>query len=315
MFGGRSVTIVGALVAGAVATPISANAADTVPCALQEAVSLDLVRQDNGFFNIPVQLDDQPMVMGIDTGSTGTSISEATATKLGLPISAAGDSRVFVSNIKIDTSATLKSFGLGRLAITDWPVWIIPNTLLDRGIVGLVGSDSLMSFDIEFDPAHSKFNLFVPNTCTKDAAYWTHGTVAAVPLSFDRASHITLDATLDGRSVTVLLDTGSFNSFMSIDVAEDMFGFRSDDPRLKSIGAQPINGGPATPVYEFPFKSLGLEGFTISNPNIELLPRDLFPRGFRDQSRIVLGMNVLRHLRMYIAYKQRVIYLTDASAQ
>jgi Aspartyl protease len=244
----------------------------------------------------------------------GTEIAEAKAKSLGLEITPVGNSRVFLSDIKLTNSVTLKSFGLGHIAVNDWPVWIMPVTILNKGTTGLIGADTLMGFDVEFDPAHSKLNLFSPNICTKDAAYWTRGAAVAIPIEIDSSTHVTFNATLDGRPITVMLDTGAYNSIMNIDVAEDLFGFGSRDPRLKQSSADNVNGADAA-IYEFPFKSLSLEGLTISNPDIQLLPRDLFPYGFRDQPRVILGMNVLRHLRMYIAYKQHVLYLTDANAQ
>jgi predicted aspartyl protease len=136
-----------------------ANAAETAPCPLKEVGSLDLVLRHNDSYNVPVHLDDQPMVMTIDTGSTGTSITVATAKKLGLDVTPVQDARMFLNDIKINSSVNLKSFGLGDIELDDMPVWVLPDQLVDKGIAGLIGADTLKSFDVEFDPAHSKFNF------------------------------------------------------------------------------------------------------------------------------------------------------------
>ena len=62
--------------------------------------------------------------------------------------------------------------------------------------------------------------------------------------------------------------------------------------------------------YEHTFKSLSLEGLAIGNPTIKVKAVDrviLKPM-------LYIGMDVLRRLHLYLAYKESNLYATSASA-
>lgn len=299
------------LLAAFVASSASqAFAADApTPCPLQEAVSLDMITETDGAITVPAKLNGKPFIMEVDTGSPYTSIKSETAEELGLPLELTLGS-IFMNNVRSNEMANLNSLALGKMEIA-WPVLVTPN-FIRPWQAGLLGQDVIRSFDIEFDYYHSKLNLFLHNTCTTDAAYWTHGSVAVVPFEVNRDSHITVDAILDGKKVTALIDTGSESSSMSIDSAQDIFDIRDNDPRLKSVRQENINGGGVTTISAFPFSTLNFEGVAISNPQIDLIPKKNFDERRAD---VILGANVLRRLRMYIAYSQNKIYLTGAKAK
>jgi hypothetical protein len=100
---------------------------------------------------------------------------------------------------------------------------------------------------------------------------------------------------------------------MSLDDAQDTFAIRDNDSRLKGARQENINGGAATTISTFPFSTLSFQGVTISNPQIDLIPKKNF--GGERHVDVVLGANVLRQLRMYIDYPQNKIYLTGAEAK
>jgi hypothetical protein len=82
-------------------------------------------------------------------------------------------------------------------------------------------------------------------------------------------------------------------------------------------------------VYRHAFKSLSFEGLTISNPSLDIIP-DLqrgqmerppatgtrMPDSSVEQKLpdLLIGMDVLRHLHLYIAYKEQKLYITPESA-
>jgi predicted aspartyl protease len=282
------------------------------PCPLQEIESLDATILPDGMFAIPAHVNDRPVMLGVDPGSIGTYINATTMTALGLEPTLAYNREAFVNNVIVQQTVTLKTLALGKLQITDWPVWVIPDGAVSDGIAGLIGSSDLRSFDVEFDPSHRKLNLFAPNTCTKDAAYWTHGAAAALPFTLDNDGHIVVQAQLDGKPLSVTLDTGATTSFMNEDSAESLFGLRESQLTLDQKVR--VNGGKETLIYRYSFSALDLQGVKILNPAIELMSSSAFGRGFRDSTDMVLGENTLKRLRIYVAYTQGVIYLTDADA-
>jgi len=55
-----------------------------------------------------------------------------------------------------------------------------------------------------------------------------------------------------------------------------------------------------------------LQGVTVNNPKIVLVPRE--SSKFSDM-RALLGITVLRQLHLFIAYHERMIYVTAADAK
>jgi hypothetical protein len=83
---------------------------------------------------------------------------------------------------------------------------------------------------------------------------------------------------------------------------------------MKSIGGVSINGAPITQIYRYPFSTLALQGVTVNNPEIDLVPQSAFFRDGRGPQ-LLLGIGVLRQLHIYVAYDEQVLYVTPAEAQ
>ena len=59
--------------------------------------------------------------------------------------------------------------------------------------------------------------------------------------------------------------------------------------------------------YTYTFKELVISGIRFENVPVRL-------GDFDGQAQVVLGMNEMKHLRLYFAFKEGVIYVTDANA-
>lgn len=295
---------------------VAADESTSKQCQLGRYASLDMLTQPDGQFVVPVTINDRPMQMLVDTGGYSSSISVEVAEQLGVKRNWTPYGGAFLNNVTLDEYAYLDSLQVGPLRSSDrWQVLIIPADINSQSVAGLLGPDFMANYDVEFDFFRGKFNLFRHNTCPGHAVYWTHDAYAAVPMTLDRGFHITVQALLDGKPVTIIIDTGTTNSVMSLDTARELFGWSDNDLRLKSLGSQSINGGAETPQYSFPFASLNFEGIAISNPQIILIPREHYNLGRHHDASIVLGMSVLRQLHMYVAYQEGMLYLTSAEAQ
>src|SRR5205814_5821770 len=122
----------------------------------------------------------------------------------------------YVNNVAIGQYAKLDSIGVGRLQSDGkWVALVVRNEMVPPTIAGLVGTDILKNYDIEFDFYNGKMNFFGHNKCIS-AVYWTKDRFAELAMKFDAASHIVVDAKLDGKPATVILDTGSPTSVMSL---------------------------------------------------------------------------------------------------
>ena len=311
----RSVAAIAVAALAAMVQQASADDGGAAACSPQLVTSLDTETLSNGGIAVPVTLNDTPALFEVDTGSIYTSISEEAAAEQGARPKYTPYLGSFINSVSTNSFATLNSFAVGRLRTPGKrSVVIAPDQILPESISGLLGPDIMREFDVEFDFYRGKLNFFVHKTCP-GAVYWTHDPSDAVPMKIDSGGHIVVDATLDGKPVTILLDTGSPSSLMSMDAAEKLFGFSKDDPRLKYLRNVAMNGGADAPFYNFPFSSLSFGAITVANPKIQLIPQQNFdPRGRSDAS-IILGMSVLRQLHLYVAYDQKMLYLSGAEAQ
>jgi predicted aspartyl protease len=283
-------------------------------CEMKELVSLDADTLPSGAIAIPVAVNGKPAVFEVDTGSVYSSMTVETAEQLGVKLKATQLGGEFMNGVGTNAFAYLDSFAIGLLhSDRRWPLIVAPNQITPADISGLLGPDIMRGYDVEFDFFRGKFNIFAHNTCP-DPVYWTRTGSAIVPMELDSAGHIVVDASLDGKPVRILLDTGSPESVMSLEAARKLFGWSDNDARVRYVRTTPINGGADTPFYAFPFVSLNLEGLVVKNPKIQLIPQVNYDPHDRPDAEIVLGMSVLRHLHLYVAYGEQKLYLTDAEA-
>jgi predicted aspartyl protease len=293
-----------------------ASAADA-PCSLQQLVSLPLDTHPDGEVSVPVSVNGKTVLLTVDTGSIYSSISFSAAKSLGLTLQinpGEPGGFKFANNVPVFFHAQTDVLSLGPASGQGLPLLIVPAHLLEPGAAGLLGPDIMKQFDIEFDFAGGKFNVFAPNACPAAPVYWTRQPFAVVPMKVDNEWHIVVPAQLDGKTVTALVDTGASRTFMNFEAAKALFGFRDNDPNLKTFVAD-INGAP-TRIYRYRFSSLSINGMTISSPGIEMMPESNF--GVANQpgaAQIVLGIGALRQLHLYIGYKAQTLYLTPAEAR
>jgi hypothetical protein len=88
-------------------------------------------------------------------------------------------------------------------------------------------------------------------------------------------------------------------------------------------------GKPGVSIYKHRFKSLDFDGIAVGNLEVTILPdllKDKYQQGpalgtrlgdssqTSDYTDMLIGMNVLRHLHIYIAYKEKKLYITPAGA-
>jgi Aspartyl protease len=141
-----------------------------------------------------------------------------------------------------------------------------------------------------------------------------------------------------------VMDTGSQYTVMNMEVADKLFGLAPSSPGMASLTAS--NGDKSVTLYRHLFDKLTFEGVEVSNLQVYLLPnqvavhdrpRSLFllgppihsptssarlypaPGPLTDPESdtvsvpdVIIGMDVLRHLHVYFAAKEKRLYITDA---
>ncbi len=189
---------------------------------------------------------------------------------------------------------------------------LLPENRLPAETAGTIAPDLLQYFDIDFDFANEKFNIFSQKHCPGQVVYWAdEDSYAVVPITLDPTAHIDMPVELDGHRIKATIDTGSSRSLFSWDNARRFFDIDEKSPGVKPLGE---HGS-----YQYAFKTLTMKGdgegvtITVQNPDIALVPDKTSGMAYSDPV-LILGMGILRQLHLYVAYKEKKLYVTPASA-
>lgn len=273
-------------------------------CRLEHVATLPLQFEKINQVTVPVSFGGRPLRLIVDTGSPASVLTESAVARLGSkpqPVQAPIRFTLFGGE-QMKYYVKLDDFRFGKLTV-DHTSFLVMSDRLPAGIDGLIGADFLRQFDVDFDFAQAKMNLFRPHRCAGRAVYWTQDAAAIATVPFEATSedrHIVFPVTLDGQTIEATLDTGASMSTMNLESAQRLFGI---DAHLSTVHMLGKN------TYAYPFKALAFGGVTVANPAIVMLPEaeTQFPN-----YKMLLGMTVLRQLHLFIAYREKTLYITSA---
>lgn len=310
---------------------LGASSARAETCGLQRFASFDISSAPDGMVTIPVTFNGTAETVLVDTGGVYSTVSPSVVDALHLkprPIRS-GFELYMADGTLLNHYATVDRLGVGGAGAPGVHLIIQPQhsqTGVEK-FEGTLAPDLLRNFDLDFDFARHTLNFFSQQHCEGKVVYWANS-YAVVPFSTDTGSgHIEVPVTLDGKDFTALIDTGAAHTLLSAAAARDNYGLTPDSP-----GMMPVPGKTPDALvrYAYRFKTLTLNGIAVNNPMIGIL-RDAAEKSFwkrhdemldRDPvygvrfqpNRVTVGMNVLRKLHLYIAYKEKTLYVTAADA-
>ncbi|HEX3487491.1 MAG TPA: retroviral-like aspartic protease family protein, partial [Micropepsaceae bacterium] len=296
---------------------------------LKRITTLDMMKLPSGRYAVSVEISGKQETLLLDTGGAFSQLSQKTVKDLNLPTTRSRDGKglVDVSGATSDQQVRLPSITLGGLRQEGAYFFVSPQQPNAPQNVpefaGILAADFLQNFDVDFDFDTGKLNLFSPDHCDGNVVYWRAATVAVVPFTFDASGHINFRMDLDGKRVNATLDTGAARTTLNLDTAQREFGVDLNGPDVEKVGQ--LQGGFAANVYRRRFKTLGVDGVNVSNPVVILLPdlvsgrvRNTPAAGslIRDEKvpDMLVGMPTLSQLHLYIAYKERKLYMTASFA-
>jgi len=307
----------------ALSTLCAAAAEDCPPLRLLTSVQLVPMNDGREWF-VPVEIGGMQKLMLLDTGGARTLLGEAAASELKLPTYQAQERLYNVTGSYIDkhTRAELKIGALrGNIdfMVDTHFTWKNPD------VIGLIGADILSRYDVSIDFGTGKMELLDSDHCEGKVVYWRPPALAVVPFKLINSATVVVPVQLDGQKVNAIIDTGAFNSTIHIDVAEKRFDVKPGDTDTPAIGG--LNDRKDLTTYSHRFKQLAFEGVAVANPELMLIPDRLtktigsrVPTGshlseVREdvEPDILLGMNVLKHMHIYLAYKEKRLYITPAT--
>jgi Aspartyl protease len=321
------------LTAAVLALSLSAARADAPSCSLGLMASLDMTMLPEGHVEVPLSLNGTTYQFMVDTAGIFSKISENAVKQLGLSETPTNMELYGVKG-KLHLSAVdVASLKLGNNEAKHFHLAVQGDEMFGgKKYDGVLAADLLTLFDVEFDFKGKKMNLFSQDHCPGKVVYWTQAGYAEIPFRLTAGplgqgnNHIVLTMALDGHDVTTDFDTGSNTTWLGRRTASQIFSV--DD---KSTGVERVPGSPdSDPVYVKQFAQLKLGGVAVQSPVIEILPDrsdDAFRMEHSEKSRddpiygarlehedLTLGMNVISKLHVYIAYKERKLYVTAPDA-
>jgi predicted aspartyl protease len=268
---------------------------------------------------VPVKINGVDKRLVLDTGGYTSQITLETTEALKLPVGGGLGTMKYIGGSEIAIrSATISDFEMGSMRARNLSVLVSPIPGLAAQADGLLASDLFLAYDIDMDFGHDKLNFISSDHCPGKVIYWQAQALAEIPLRIVNG-HYLIDITLDGKRLVAMIDTGSPHSSIGLAEAQRYFSLSPASPDM--LMAAKANGSVTT--YMRKFGVLSFEGIEIHDPNIAVLQTDLLDRERASAGAHVigqvsqpwdmtLGMDVLRHLHVYIATKERKLYITPA---
>jgi predicted aspartyl protease len=306
----------------------SAVSAAAAQCGPQKLAAVVDMKPYDGVPVIPVSLIGKPTEFIVDTGAYVSVLFPQVVAELALPRRNVAVRMISTDGRSSNTAVRVPEFAIGRLRAADLSFMMGTNN--DRGApgtpAGLLGPEILQNYDVDFDFASGKLNLIDPNHCEGQVVYWSNRAVAIVPFRLDSNFHITFPATIDGKRVDAMLDTGATNTILNLNDAQRLFDLDVNAADVEKVGE--VQGTAYTAnIYRRQFNRIELEGMVINNPAVVLYPDFVgpqLPRGPATGSllpdprtrapslpELILGMTHLSKTHLYIAYKERKLYITS----
>ena len=282
---------------------IPAAAADD-SCKLTMVGSFDL-SPEHGGVTLPVIVDGIATKMLVDTGGPVTMIGPDAVKQLGLRVLGVyGGEFMDVKGGALTKQVIIPSLQVGAMHISDLHAVILP-WWKDPAVMGTLAADFLMHFDVEFDFAGGKMNLFSQDHCPGQAVYWTHAPAAAIPIEIDPHGHVVADVTADGHAVKAILDTGASTSAIREGLARSVLGVTPQSPGVVVVGERD-----GAKLYRYTVKTLALGDIAFANAAVRILPEE----GSALRRTFLIGRPELKKLHLFVSYKERMVYATAADA-
>lgn len=282
--------------------------AEQPPCALRELARLAL-DDTLGFLSVTAFVNAQPRRLMIDTGSNAGLIDPQAVAALGIatthgvsiPLRGTGGTGV-VDRIA-QVPLRLGGLDLGVVAL---PVGRLPGLPGgDPPVVGFLGGDVLGRFDLDLDLPERRLSLWSVRAaslaCAAPPAWRTPFDRVAFRLSEGRP---VLQARLDGRPITALLDTGARSELLALSAA-----------RRLGVGVPALAGDPGgvtqgvdlrSHLYHWHrFGRLTVGDVIIERPVLTVAPLD-------EPFDMLLGTSWLRGRRVWLSYATRSLFIARA---
>lgn len=297
-------------------TATAAQAQDCAPAKLLASVPMHSAEPESNIRTVPVTLNGTTRHMILDTGGAITQLSRDTIEELKLPLHDSGTA-VYDINGRVSRSfAVVDDFSFGHLNRKDAALMVWPEP--KRPYAGELAQDMLQPYDVDVDFGAGTLKMYAKDHCPGPQG-WTPTVRTTM---HNKGWHLHIPVTLDGHTYDAIFDTGSRHTIMRLPAARRDFDLRPDSPGMTPYRA--INGDAFLTGYLHNFSKMSFGGMTVDNPEVMVVPdimnrnADKSPmarnRAYHHNADLILpelslGMDVLKHLHLFMAFGEQALYI------
>lgn len=290
---------------------LGGNASADNGCELRKVLSIESKVDRGHHLFVPVTLMDRDTHLMLDTGGAWSAMNESFAKSLRLPIRRLNRDVDVVDAVggRISSIISVPSMKIRGVQLKQAFEFLI----VDRGEppspigeAGTMGLNFFQNIDLEIDNAKKTISLFLQRDCEGGGVHWSDE-ATWFPFRW-KAGVPVVRMQIDGEEIGAVIDTGSTVTVIDIDFVRRHFGITPKSPGVRKLGMIKLPSGRTADTYGYTFKSLSVSGVTFENVPAHLVDLQ------SGAGQLILGMNELRHLHLYIATKEKMIYVTAADA-
>lgn len=281
------------------------GASEPQGCRVETVADLKLV-PGTSIPAVQASLDNQPVLLFIDTGAAVSTVSCSGADRFNLR--PGPDARftniIGIGGVTFAPIVTVRHLALGRGSVRDIELPVaadIGGSYRGMPVLGLFGADFLSNYDVDLDVPGRHFGLYKPQNCGQDIKPFG-------PPFFEmpfrlQDGRIVLDLRLNDAPVTAELDTGSSTTVIS---AGDAARAGATPDLLASDQVAHLRGVDVRGVEARRHVFASLEIGDERMNNFRFAVADL------QTPASLLGNDFLRHNHVFISYERRMLFIQPA---
>jgi predicted aspartyl protease len=288
----------------------------TTGCDLVKVTQVPLEPR-NRVFAVRVTVDQHPLDMLLDTGSTKSLLAEATVQRLHIP----QDGRTVTIMAGLAGGSQKADANVDSMLLGDTPLdvsRISVNTISSSmNLDGILGLDVLRDFDLDIDAPDRTLTLYRVRDCEQAAPPWQE-TATAIDGSSTRLGWLAIPFEINGVAGTAVVDTGaSFTAIMPSMLRR--LGMTDQDLASDRSVTSHVVAGADAEMRVHRFDTIRIGPVTAHNTAILVQMHDPPPisGGWRFGDGLI-GQDLLRDRRVWFSLRTGRLYLshrdTDSAA-
>jgi predicted aspartyl protease len=251
--------------------------------------------------------NDRPVMLLLDTGAESTVLTPAAAGRIGAqrPLVEFQRQLHSLAGSLVASEVELRTFTVGSVAIPWRRVRVAPvnvPTIFAGPLDGVVGADTLSSFDVDLDLPHYRMIFYQRQACPDAKPAWTEP-YTRITAGRSKGEHLFFPVQLDGHTIDAFVDTGAQVTVLSTRVALALGvneAALARDPPLTARGA----AAEQLTAHLHRFSQLEIGGTIVRNPEVIVADVRL------SDADLVLGVDFLRSRRIWFSYGSQQIFLS-----